>query len=686
MAVDAKGNLLVAECGETTKLVRLTPGEAGKVTAKTVFAKKMVGYIWAIRTGADGTIYLATGPRGQVWKLPADESDPVVLLETGAKNVISLAVDAKGNVFAGTDAGTGRSMVLKVDGTGKAFVLLDAGEVDVTALATDAAGNVYAATATPEDGPMGGGELDSGIPSKPGKVEPEITDPDAPAGDMDVAPKPAPHDKTGTKKSPVKPGHVRMDMPGEGLYAQMPPGMPVELKALMEKMKLSQTASKKGPSTGKKSALSMGKAKKGQHGAGSMGMHSEMEPEEGNAVYRIGTDGSVRTLFRTPDMLLSLLVRDGELLVGSGPEGKLISFDQATQAQSLIARVGNENIMSLFSAADGTVYCGTSNSGQVYTLSSQTAAKGSYTSAVLDAGHTATWGRAAFLATIPEGARATIALRTGNVKDVQRQEKFWSDWSNAIEPGDGSMIDRPSARFLQYRVSLESAGQNKQPVVQQVGVSYQVENLPPKLKNLTAEADTSVQDGSGKEEDTGPHHTINVTWDASDPNHDTLAYRVLYREVGTELWIQLAKDLKETSYDWNTRAVPDGKYQIKVIASDAPDNTAQEAKSVAQVTPPFLVVNTPPTINDVKTTLEDAKATITGTIKGKLSPIVEVRFQIDSQVDWQLAAASDKIFDSPSEGFTLTTKALSASSHRITVRATDAQGNSSYQAVTVNVK
>ena len=72
--------------------------------------------------------------------------------------------------------------------------------------------------------------------------------------------------------------------------------------------------------------------------------------------------------------------------------------------------------------------------------------------------------------------------------------------------------------------------------------------------------------------------------------------------------------------------------------------------------------------------------------------MTDVRYQVDGQIagggseDWQPAAASDKIFDSPEEAFTLTTRPLSTGPHRITVRATDAAGNSSYKAVTINVK
>ena len=182
-------------------------------------------------------------------------------------------------------------------------------------------------------------------------------------------------------------------------------------------------------------------------------------------------------------------------------------------------------------------------------------------------------------------------------------------------------------------------------------------------------------------------HGLHIYWDATDPNHDQLAFRVLYRQTGTTLWIQLAKDLKDPSYDWNTKEIADGKYQIKVIASDAPDNTPETAKAVARVTSLITINNTPPALNDLKAVQDDDKSvTISGKAEDVLSPITDVRFQVDSETEWHAAAASGTMFDSPSEGFSGTTRVLPAGEHRITVKVTDAQGNVSYKAAMVTVK
>jgi len=156
------------------------------------------------------------------------------------------------------------------------------------------------------------------------------------------------------------------------------------------------------------------------------------------------------------------------------------------------------------------------------------------------------------------------------------------------------------------------------------------------------------------------------------------------------VWTPLAKELKESVYEWDTRGVADGSYEVKVIASDKLDNAAGEAKDAARVSGTFVVDHTPPAIGELKVALEGNKVTISGEAKDATSAVVDVRFRVDGQIsgggDWQPAAASDKIFDSAQEAFTVVTGPLSAGGHRVTVRATDSQGNSSYKTVTVVVK
>ena len=292
---------------------------------------------------------------------------------------------------------------------------------------------------------------------------------------------------------------------------------------------------------------------------------------------------------------------------------------------------------------------------------------------------------------VPEGTKVSIATRTGNTHDVDATGKFWSDWT-AESGALTTKIDSPAARFLQYRVTLSGDG-TATPTVNTVRLGYQTQNLPPRVKSVTVDAsspgdDTSTDDSGDGSDEATPANIFHITWDGADPNNDTLVYRLYYKHANNEKdpWTLIVRDVKEILYDWDTRAIPDGKYQVKLVASDSPDNAAVNSLETARVSAPFTINHTPPVMGDLGATVEGNRVKIGGEAKDGLSTVVNVRYQIDGQGDWQPAAASDKIFDSPQEAFTIVTRPLSVGPHRITVRATDAAGNSSYKAVTVSVQ
>ncbi|GEM_PF-1290833 len=673
--------LLVAVSGDDANLLRINPKDNSKPV--TVFHDKTVSTIWAIAIGPDGSAYLGTGPHGTVYKLDASGKSSTYL-ETKAKNIVSLAFDKTGNLIAGTD---GSGLVIRVDKTtSKPFVLLDAGKVDINAIICDDSGKLFVATARAtfesiDNSP----DLDDQTKpdhqgkSKPGNVDPLPVDPP----DADAAPT----DKKGAMITLPDPSILALDQTDstllkvlESLKKAHPP--------TKNQTKPNEPDSHNRPATNKAHKKSLRAA----------ALHEEEEPQDTSSVYSITPDGIVTTLVSEPDANYSLLLAKDELLIGTGNEGKLLAYRFADESLTLIARLEQEQISSLFAAKDGTLFLGTGNAAAAYTLGANLAPSGTFLSPVLDADHTAHWGRAKLTATLPDGAKATLAVRSGNTRDVESNESLWSPWSPEIDSADGSAVPSPAARFLQYRLTLTGDAHSATPLVSNVHIVYQVENLPPRVKNVTIDPDVPVAlDDSSDEADRSSESDdkttlLHITWEATDPNHDSLTYRLLYRQVSPaspdakDLWTPLAKNLKEMSYDWDTKALSDGKYQVKVIASDAPDNTPADGKSVARLSAPVTIDHTPPVIGDLKTAIDANKVTITGEAADAASAIVDVRYQVDGRGDWQPAAASDTIFDSPKEAFTAATTPLSTGGHRIAIRATDAHGNASYKSVTVTIK
>jgi len=52
---------------------------------------------------------------------------------------------------------------------------------------------------------------------------------------------------------------------------------------------------------------------------------------KGNAIYRIDRDGFVTEVFRQPVLVLSILVRDNKLLVGTGNDGTVYQVDPSAE-------------------------------------------------------------------------------------------------------------------------------------------------------------------------------------------------------------------------------------------------------------------------------------------------------------------------------------------------------------------
>src|SRR5206468_2862933 len=90
-----------------------------------------------------------------------------------------------------------------------------------------------------------------------------------------------------------------------------------------------------------------------------------------------------------------------------------------------------------------------------------------------------------------------------------------------------------------------------------------------------------------------------ISWEAADPNGDELIYSLYFRAGSQSPWILLKDKLKETNFEWDTRLVADGRYEIKVVASDEPANAIGTGRTTSRVSDPIPVDNTPPVIGNL---------------------------------------------------------------------------------------
>lgn len=147
-----------------------------------------------------------------------------------------------------------------------------------------------------------------------------------------------------------------------------------------------------------------------------------------------------------------------------------------------------------------------------------------------------------------------------------------------------------------------------------------------------------------------------------------------------------ASSQKENNRSINTKLLPDGVYQFRVVASDRISNPAEPLTAEA-VSEPVLVCNTPPSVLLPKAAMvvENGSIHIEGSVVQARIAVTGVQFRVDNG-DWMAAIPRDGIFDTGSESFILTSGKLAPGKHTVEVKAFNAAGLTVTEKVEVEVK
>src|SRR5262249_10562984 len=130
---------------------------------------------------------------------------------------------------------------------------------------------------------------------------------------------------------------------------------------------------------------------------------------------------------------------------------------------------------------DGSIVLGTGDPGKLYVLQDRFTARGSVVSEVLDARLNSKWGALRWEADTPEGTAVTVAVRSGNVAEP---DDTWSDWSEEQTDGQRATITAPTARFLQYRITLTTKDTAQTPAVRSITLRYATTNQAPEVDKV----------------------------------------------------------------------------------------------------------------------------------------------------------------------------------------------------------
>jgi len=281
-------------------------------------------------------------------------------------------------------------------------------------------------------------------------------------------------------------------------------------------------------------------------------------------------------------------------------------------------------------------------------------------------------------AEIPDGSGVWVATRSGNTSEPKNGG--WSSWSDSRLVETDLSIDSEPGRFLQYRLTLASFAGMATPTVREVKLAHMIPNLPPTLSGLTVKRGSSGSSSSSK--GVSPK-TFSVTWKAADANQDKLEYKVYLRELGRRNWVRIAKDLTKSPYNWDSQTAADGRYEIKVEASDEVSNPKGTGLTDSRVSRPVVVDNTPPEVEELGWKIEGKQVSVTVKLRDALSAIGKVGFSVDSAEEWNVAVASDGVYDSLEEIVTFQFEVEEGGEHLLSIQLEDGLGNRTYRNVRV---
>ena len=583
-------------------------------------------YIWSLAVMTDGSLAVGTGDSGKLYRVRAANANPEssLLVSTNQTHVISLAVTPQGDLIAGTDSG---GLVLRVSPEGKTFALFDTQLREIHALAPAGDGSIYALALS--DAAAG-----ARAPSTPTVVQPQTPEGGTPTTSVTI---------------------TAIDESGAPLQGQSGP-----------------TRSRSDVSTAR------------------------------SAVFRILPDGATDVVWSSATVTAFAIapgLQPGSVLIGTADKGRIYSVTNDGR-DTLLLQSPEGQISSLFVRND-QVYAASSNQGKLFRFGNELVTEGTFESPVRDAKLIASWGRIWW-----RGAGAVeVQTRSGN---GERPDATWSDWSAAYRNPDGNQISSPRARFIQWRATVRASGSAGAPSsVEDVSVAYLPRNVAPEVLSITALpigvglqqiaqviVDPNVESSGLDPSVFGPVAQVpprrfyqrgarSFQWQAEDRNSDTLEYAIYYRALNEQTFRLLKDKLRDNFYTIDGATLADGRYIIKVVASDAPDNPPGQKLMGERLSEPVDIDNTPPVVKAMgQPQLRGDSVRVVFSVDEVTGKVKKADASLNGAA-WLPVFPDDGIADSGHEVYSIDFSGLGPGEHTISLRTFDTSGNIGTLSVTV---
>lgn len=611
IAADKDGTVYAAT-GAPARVYRIAPDGKGAV----IFEPREL-QVQAVALGSDGAVYAATSPDGKVYKITrkagsgtAPEFSADVFFDPKTKYIWDMKFDSEGRLYIATGD---RGEIYRVDRNGQGSVFFKSDEAHIRVLTFDPKGNVIA-------GSDGSGLIYRITPSGEGFV---------------------------LYSAPKKEITALAVDPSGNIFAA----------GTGEKRASSSSSTPSAP------IVTMNPPPQGT-APGGLGLPANVNLS-GSDVYMIAPDGSPRKLWSSHDDIVYALAFDasGRLIAGTGNKGRIYSI--ATNGDFADLLKGSANQISAFSKApNGGLYCSSSNLGKIFLMSNSPEAEGTFESDVQDAHIFSRWGRAEVRAR----GNYEVFARSGNVDNPDRN---WSPWTR-VDVTKDSRLEIPPARFVQWRVILKPASAVTQ--VDEVAINYLSKNVAPVVDDVAVQVGArfptlphisttdTINVGFNSNPQPQASHVessmsavrdrayIAVRWAAHDDNDDDLVYSIYYRGENESDWKLLKSGITEKNYSFESNLLPDGAYLLKVVASDAPSHTPEDALTDEKESTRFEVDNTPPRIQNLAARIEGQQIHVTFLASDDFSTIKRAEYSVDAG-DWQYLEPVGQISDAKTENY-----------------------------------
>lgn len=639
-AIDASGNVYLGT-GSDGRIYKV--GASGSGSLFSDFSELNVT---ALAIGKSGELFAATSPDGKVYRIDtAGKSE--IYFDPKQKYIWSMAVMSDGSLAIGTGESGKIYRVRSANAAPDASLLYDTSETHMITLAADKQGNLYAGSDS------SGLVLKFGSDGKPFAL---LDSPLREIHELSIGPD----------------GSVYALALGESASAAIPPAIPAAPAATSESKTVS--ADKPGPiqpEPPQKSRYDLTGAK--------------------SAVYRILPDGGSDIIWASASVTgfsINAHQTGNGVLLGTSDKGRI--YNISNDGRETLVLQSDTNQISTIKSFGQDLYATSSNQGRLFRFGAETVAEGIYESSVLDAKAAASWGRIWWRS----AGNVQIETRSGN---TEKADETWSGWTSAGTQPQSGQVASPKARYLQWRAILKSGGTSS---LNEVSVSFLPRNIPPEILSITI-LPTNIGLLANPPMQIDPNVALSgldpvvfgvqavpvqprrvyqrgahaFQWAAEDRNGDKLVYDVYYKELSGENYKLLRENIGENFVSLDGLSLADGRYMLRIVAKDSPENPLGQSLSGERISEPFDIDNTQPMVTAIGTPqITGDKARVAFSASDKASYLSRAEYSVNGG-EWQKVYADDGISDGPDEKYSIEIALKIAGEYSVTLRVFDANGN-----------